>query len=134
MSEGPEVAVQQIGLADPAGPGLWRMTWRVQNLGDTSVEIAETWLPHGRFRAERQAWEAPQALRPTDGIEMSFKVSCQEDPGTIVENAFVILTVRWQGEPWRVLARLTVAWTAAGVPEARTELVTAQHVGFSTRS
>jgi hypothetical protein len=51
--------------------------------------------------------------------------------GLVTENAFVIFSVNWLGEPWRVFVRLRVMMTSDGRPETATELITAQKVGFS---
>jgi hypothetical protein len=48
-----------------------------------------------------------------------------------VENAFLILRVLWREEPWRTFARLRVIFDESGGPQATTEVVTVQRVGFS---
>jgi hypothetical protein len=48
-----------------------------------------------------------------------------------VENAFLIVRVLWQEEPWRVFARLRVVFDEQGGPQTTTEVVTVQRVGFS---
>ena len=58
-------------------------------------------------------------------------VACSELPGTVVENAFLILRVLWLEEPWRVFARLRVVFDEQGGPQTTTEVVTVQRVGFS---
>ena len=50
-----------------------------------------------------------------------------------VENAFLILTVRWRAAPWRILTRITVRADAEGAPDAEVQNVTIQPVGFSER-
>ena len=107
------------------------MGWRIQNVGTPRLEVTETWLPHGRFRAERQSMEPALRVEPGQSVELTFDVACREDPGTVVENAFLILIAHWEGEPWRILTRLTINWSETGVPQPRTELITAQRVGFS---
>jgi hypothetical protein len=49
----------------------------------------------------------------------------------VTENAFLIFHARWRGEEWRVFIRIRVFVVAQGEPQASTELITAQRVGFS---
>ena len=77
--------------------------------------------------------EPPLHVDPGQEVELKFEVACQEEPGTVVENAFLILVAHCQGEAWRLLARLTINWSQAqaGEPRPLTEMITAQRVGFS---
>ncbi len=59
-------------------------------------------------------------------------MACGEAPGTVVENAFLILRVVWRDEPWQVFARFRVVFDDHGGPRTTTELITTQPVGFST--
>ena len=110
--------------------GPWSVPFTIANRSDAAVELLAAWLPHGRFRsAERQLGHFPL---PADGrTELSFEVQFDEQPGTEVVNAFVILQVRHRGNVWRVLARLTVTAGADGALEAATQLVTVHPVGFA---
>lgn len=102
------------------------MAWRIQNLSAQAIEIVGTWVPHGRLRADRRELIPPVVLPPNQSERLEFDVACQEDPGAVVENAFIILTVRWREEPWRIFARLTVTCGNGGRPETRTEAITTQ--------
>ncbi len=86
-------------------------------------------LPHGRFRSGEKQLEA--ILLPRNNAQLEFQVRCDELPGTIVENAFLILQVLWPEEPWRILARLRVIIGENGAPETITELITTQRAGFA---
>ena len=110
--------------------GRWSVPFTIANRGDTPVELIAAWLPHGRFRsAERQLSDS---RLPADGrTELSFEVQFDEQPGTEVVNAFVILQVQHREKVWRVLARLTVTADADGAPVAATQLITAHPVGFA---
>ena len=92
------------------------------------------WLPHGRFRGPRRRFEPPLALGPAGHADLELVVSCAERPGTTVENAFLILGVRWRGAAWRIFARLAVEFDDQAAPRPRTELITRQSVGFSEAS
>ncbi|HEY3117152.1 MAG TPA: hypothetical protein VGK54_10450 [Chloroflexota bacterium] len=131
MPESPSISVEPMGVAESVGLGLWGISWRIQNLGASDLGISETWLPHGRFRAGRQSMEPPLRVEPGQEVTLTFEVACQEEPRTIVENAFLILIADWQGEPWRLLARLAIDWSEAAEPQPRTELITSQRVGFA---
>ncbi len=126
----PAIEVSQDGRAS-GGPGAWRVAFDVRNGGDGPVGLLEAWLPHGRFRAEAVPLTEQPPLASGASVRLEFVVKFDEPPGEPVENAFVILRVRWRDEEWRVLARLTVTADADGSPVASTELTTAQPVGFS---
>jgi hypothetical protein len=101
------------------------------NLGVGPLVVNGAWLPHGRFRAERQELAPPLSLGHAETTRLEFVVACQEAPGTVVENTFVILSVRWRNRPWRVFVRVTVTFGEGGRPRPKTELVTYQAVGIA---
>jgi hypothetical protein len=49
--------------------------------------------------------------------------------GNIVENAFLILRVRWRDDPWRVFTRMRALITPDGAVTPIVELVTASPIG-----
>ena len=126
---GPTLAIAQAGPASGV-PGRWRVAFDVANRGDEPVELLEAWLPHGRFRCAEQPLGG-LALPPDGRTTLAFEAAFDEPPGTEVENGFVILRVRWRGDVWRVLTRLTVTAGSDGAPLAATQLVSAHLVGFS---
>ena len=95
------------------------------------MQLLEAWLPHGRFRAEAVPLTGHPPLAAGTSVRLAFTVRFDEPHGELVENAFVILRVRWRNEEWRVLARLAVTADADGSPLASTELTTTHPVGFS---
>lgn len=125
---GPTLEVAQAGPASGAS-GRWLVAFDVANRGREPVALLEAWLPHGRFRCAEQP--LADVLPPGGGTTLSFEVAFDEEPGAEVENAFVILQVRWREGAWRVMTRLTVTARADGAPEAATQLLTAHRVGFS---
>ena len=126
----PSISVLQAGRAS-GEPGAWQVAFEVRNAGGEPVDLLEAWLPHGRFRAEAVPLTAQPSLASGASARLEFIVGFDEPPGESVENAFVILRVRWQGRGWRVLTRLTVTADADGSPVASTELITFHPVGFS---
>ncbi len=126
----PSISVLQTSRAS-GEPGAWQVAFEVRNTGSEPVELLEAWLPHGRFRAEAVPLSAQPPLASGASTRLEFTVGFDEPPGEYVENAFVILRVRWENEEWRVLTRLAVTADADGSPIASTELITTQPVGFS---
>jgi len=120
------VSIRQCSAA-AEGPGRWRIQWEVTNTGAAPLEIDTVWLPHGRFRAE----ETPLALRlePGSTVRIGSAVRFAEQPGSVVENAFVILTLLSDGQRWQTFARLRVTAGEHGAPRAEVELVTSQREG-----
>ena len=127
----PHVVVDQLSRVRAPSPGQWLVAWQIQNLGQGTLKILSGRLPHSRFRCEERELDAIPMLRPKESARLELPVKCEEPPGTIVENAFLILRVLWSEEPWRILARLRVSINHGGAPETTTELVTTQPVGFS---
>ena len=112
----------EVADCEPAGaPGRWRVTWRVVNVSLARVSIAEAWVPHGRFRG---AGHLPLSvsIEPGQGYLLELAVYAQEEPRTVVENAFVILRTH----ACRVFVRMRVEFDAAGTPRPSVEAVTAQ--------
>ena len=72
-------------------------------------------------------------LLPNQSAQLVFSVACSELPGTIVENAFLILRVLWLEEQWRAFARLRVTFDELGGPQSITEVITTHKIGFSER-
>lgn len=128
---GPRVRVEFDPPAAPISVGKWRCRWRIRNIGSPLLAVTTAWLPHGQFRAERQAFDPPIRIPGGDSGRLSVDVECKEEAGIEVENAFVILTADVDGEDWRVFARLTVSFGKGGVPGPRTVLVTSSRVGFT---
>lgn len=119
------------GRAGPA-PGRWLVACRVQNDGPRPVELLASRLPHGRFRADERALEPTVQLGPGESALLERWVACSEPPGTVVENAFLILRLLAGDRPWRVFARLRVTFDPGGVPRPTCEAVDIHPIGFST--
>jgi hypothetical protein len=107
---------------------LLEVGWRLQNLGDGPLELEESWLPHGQFRAERQRFQPPLVLLSGQAVMHVRDVDIAAADGPVVENAFLILRVRWQDGPWRVFARMRAHITPEGAVTPIVELVTASPV------
>jgi hypothetical protein len=88
-------------------------------------------LPHSLFRGEEREVVGKPRLMPGESVQIEFSVACGEPPGSVIENAFLILRLLWMGDAWWLFARLRVVIDSEGRPEAETETVTAHPVGFS---
>src|SRR2546425_6019203 len=127
----PQVLIEQASRRAGTGSDCWLVAWHIQNLSRQPLQLLAARLPHSRFRSEeRELVPVPQLL-PGERARLEFPVACSGLPGTVVENAFLILRVLWLEEPWRVFARLRIVFDEQGGPQTTTEVVTVQRVGFS---
>ena len=132
-SSDPQVVVEHVSRSPAPELGHWNVTWKIQNLGQKQLEILACRLPHGRFLGQERKLSPGIKLAPGRSARLEFQVECCEKPGAVVENAFLVLRVRWLGEAWRIFARLRVTIDSEGAPEVVTELVTAQPIEFSDK-
>jgi len=128
---GPRVRVEQTSRRAGAVSDRWLVVWQVRNLGQHPLRLLAARLPHSRFRSEERELDPAPYLLPDERTQLEFPVACGGPPGTVVENAFLIFRVLWRDEPWRIFARLRVLFDEQGGPQAATEVVTVQRVGFS---
>jgi hypothetical protein len=128
---GPKLDVKPTGVARGPQRGLLNVAWRISNLASLPVQIVETWIPHGRFFAARQALEPSIYLLEGESATVHRSVRFVAEPGEIVENAFLNLRVRYGGGLWRILTRLRVEPTAANSVSIVVEAVTTHPVGFA---
>ncbi len=129
---GPQVSVEQAARRAGTASDCWLVAWHIQNLGWQPLQLLAVRLPHSRFRSEERELVPMPHLLPGERTRLEFSVACSGLPGTVVENAFLILRVLWREEPWRVFARLRVVFDEQGGPQTTAEVVTVQRVGFST--
>ena len=125
--------VEQVSRQTGAASHLWVVGWRIRNLGDQQLQLLAARLPHSQFRCEEIELASPPEILVGESASLELLVECRESPGSVVENAFLILRVFWSGEPWLILARLRVLFDEQGAPRTITEVVTTQPVGFSIR-
>ncbi len=129
--QAPELLIESASSCGEDEPGQWLMSWRVQNGGREPIEVLSIWLPHDKFTSDQQVFDSPILLTPNESRLLEVRVACLEAPGSVVDNAFVILRLRWMGQLWRAFARQRVAIDAVGVPHHICEAISAHPVGFS---
>lgn len=110
---------------------MWVISWRIKNLSDRQLHLLAARLPHSQFRGGEIQLQPALEVPSGQSAVLELSVACNEAPGEVVENAFLILRVLWSGEPWRILTRFRVLVDSEGAPHTTTELITTQPVGFS---
>ena len=127
----PEIDLQQLSVSRNGVSGCWSIAWRITNKGAGPLSLFAARLPHGQFKAEEQIFHPAIKLAPAQSGEFQSVVQCEQAPGLVTENAFVIFQVIWSGEPWRIFVRVRVVVNSNGEPNTKVELITTQQVGFS---
>ena len=126
---GPEIELEQISAE--RNRDTWNIAWSVKNTGRHPLRILAVRLPHGQFKAEENRFEPGIDLKPGQATRFETLVRCDEPPGDVTENAFVIFQVIRRGEARRIFTRIRVVVSPDGRPLTTTELITTQKVGFS---
>ena len=123
----PRAAVEPLAVTR-AGPGTWKVRWRVTNEGEPT-HLTAIAVPHGKFRSPDHAIDVALAAGGT--FEPQLEIASAEPAGTEIENTFLILTAEAGSKTWRILTRMRVRVGADGVPHPVTERMDVQEVGFS---
>jgi len=96
--------------------------------------VLSIWLPHDKFANRRTTLDPPWRLCPGQSRRLELPVTCHEPPGSVVDNAYLILRLLWLEQPWRAFARHRVVLDDSGTPQHICQVVSVQRVGFSARS
>jgi hypothetical protein len=131
ITTSPAIELQQVFVRRDTPAGDWSVGWKAENTGAKSLQVTSVRLPHGQFKSAEKRFEPVVEMAPGDSVELQTLVHCDEAPGLVTENAFVIFNVIWLGEEWRIFVRIRVVVDRNGEPESATELISAQKVGFS---
>src|SRR5262249_8376259 len=126
----PRIAVEELRRNREIGSDRWLFGWRIQNLTQQPIKFLTARCPHGKFRSNERTFDPPSYIAGGENATIEVPVLCNEPPGTIVENAFLILLVEWLETSWRLFVRFRVTINKKGEPETATELITIQRVGF----
>ena len=130
----PRISVEQSECARLDERGRWHMTWQIHNLEKEAMTLRAAQMPHGKFKSEQRIFEKGIVVRAAGNAAIEFPVICQEAPGSVVDNAFLILQVEWLQSAWRIFVRFQVAFDEAAEPRTRTEMISAHRIGFSAQS
>lgn len=130
-SSGPEIELRQVTAERKGRTEPWRIVWLLRNRGPHRLRVQAVRLPHGQFKSAENPFDPAIELGPNEQTQFQTLVRCDEPPGEVTENAFVIFYVLWLEEPWRIFARVRIIVTPEGEPQATTESVTTQKVGFA---
>jgi hypothetical protein len=127
----PKISVEMLDRVKDSQSGFWAIGWHIKNLTGQPMKFFATRLPHGQFKGQEQEFKPLLEVAPKSDARIETSVQCDGEPETLIENAFLILLCEWQGERWRIFARLRVTINQQGEPAPITELITTQKVGFS---
>ena len=130
----PSLSIQADSSLPSAESGQWLVTWIIQNTSGSPIEVSSAWLPHDKFFRKEQPITPPLRLSPGENTHLELMVSCGELPGTVVDNAFLILRLVWEEQPWRAFARHRVTLCQTGVPRPECLAVSVHPVGFAAGS
>jgi hypothetical protein len=121
----PRVRIEVLDCRADGEPGRWRVSWNVHNVGSAAVMLQGAWIPHGRFRGDGRLPLANH-LESGQSLRLEYCVSAREDPGTRVDNAFLILQAASDGGAWRIFTRMRIEFDARAVPTPIVEAITTQ--------
>lgn len=127
----PAISLRQRWARRESATNRWRIGWTVENGGDAALELFSARLPHGQFKSEEQKFVPALSLVGGTAEEFETSVRCEEPPGIVTENAFVIFEAIWRGAPWRIFVRVRVDVLQGGEPRTAVQSITTQRVGFS---
>jgi hypothetical protein len=134
MSNGPVIAVGQSSVSATYDMHVWGIEWTIVNKSVSTIMIRSARLPHSQFKSSEQRFDPPLELEEGDQVAFRALVHCDEPPGLVTENAFIIFQVLWCKEPWRLFVRIRVVVEQTGEPRTSVQLITTQRVGFSASS
>ena len=130
----PELLIESSASSGTDALGRWLIGWRLQNGGREPFQVLPVWLPHDKFACDQQVLDPPIQLMPNESKLLEFYVACNEAPGSVLDNAFVIPRLLWNEQIWRAFARHRVSIDARGVPHHSCEVISTHPFGFSTRN
>jgi hypothetical protein len=127
----PQIALRQLAVVRYESTGCWSIGWNITNRAAGPLIVVTVRLPHSQFKSNEHRFEPTLELASGQSGQFEVSVTCNEPAGLVTENAFVIFSVIWAGQAWRIFARIRVTVTADGKPETQTEMITTQKSGFS---
>ena len=131
MASKPQVELTQIKAERDRIGAQWQIVWALKNGSRHPLRVTTVRFPHRQFKSIERIFQPPIDLNEDAEVEFSERIQCEEQPGLVTENAFAIFYVTWLGDQWRLFVRLKVVVNLDGIPQATTEMITAQKAGFS---
>ena len=117
----PQVRIVVEACQPRPAKGQWLVRWRISNPGREPLRLEDAWVPHGRFRGEGHV-PLTLTVEPGASSPVELNVSAEEPPGSVVENAYLIL----RSSAWRFFARMRIEFDVAGTPVPSVETLTTQ--------
>jgi hypothetical protein len=134
MDDGPIISVEQMFLSASGTTDVWTVEWTIANKGARAITILSARLPHGQFKSAEQRFDPPLEVGAGGQVAFRALVHCDEPPGLVTENAFIIFQAVWCKKPWRIFVRIRVVVKDGGEPQTAVEFITTQKIGFSARN
>ena len=121
-----DIPVHIDAFTADGGAGDWTVRWRIENVSDQGLRLVSAIQPHSQFRTPMTPMDV--AIAPGTTTDLRLGVRFAEPPGSVVENAFLIIVLR--GElSYRILARVRVTAGPRGEPRAgESVVVTGQRI------
>jgi hypothetical protein len=119
----PRVTLDVLDCHADNEPGRWLVRWTVTNHGASAVRLHTVWIPHGRFRGDGRL-PLSRVLEPGESFVLPLLVRAREEPGTRVDNAYLILQVSTDGQAWRIFTRMRVEFDTQAAPRPIVEVIT----------
>jgi hypothetical protein len=121
----PRVGIEVLDCRADSQDNRWQVRWSVSNGGSAAVALHTAWIPHGRFRGDGRVG-LMEVLEAGDSTVLEFWVHAREEPGTRVDNAYLILQVSSEGHAWRIFARMRIDFDPFAIPHPIVEAITTQ--------
>src|SRR5574341_1711337 len=117
VERNPKIELEQTAAQRQSVGGRWLVTWRIRNTAAHSLRVVSVRLPHGQYKAEEEHFEPALLLSAGEQANFETRVRCDEPPGLVTENAFLIFQALWLDEAWRIFVRIRVTVNADVEPE-----------------
>ena len=108
----------------------WQVRWDIENLDLEPLQLLDAHAPHKQFLGKSRDLDR-RVLGPKESYRLELEVASGEPPGSVIDNAFLILRVQRGENQWRVFSRLLVRFGPDGHLEHTCTLTAVHPVGFS---
>ncbi|TMC71632.1 MAG: hypothetical protein E6J13_07210 [Chloroflexi bacterium] len=87
-----DIPVHIDAFTADGGAGDWTVRWRIENVSDQALRLVSAIQPHSQFRTPMTPMDV--AIAPGTTTDLRLGVRFVEPPGSVVENAFLIIVLR----------------------------------------